>query len=474
MHRGSQQADPTAHASEAVVNRNSGRSRTWFAWCVVAIACAGAGIGASAEAQAVPEPATPVPEAPATEPPVAEPAPAASPEPQAPAPAAAAATPQPVSLAVPAVAAPAASEAPAPAAVAPAEDKPRVSVGVGLRAGLSVDPQGGPPPDRKLTLDATDNLDLRPYFSGQLNDYIGFEGNIDATTGGVAVLDAVAKLTLDELFNIWVGQFLPPSERANLSGPYYQNSWNYPGFVHAFPFDYAGRDRGVAIQGQVNGGVFKYQLGMFDLEPGNPAGNGRFAGRLVLNLLDPEPGYYNASTYYGEKDVFAVGATVQVQDATDDPAADDLLGLQFDLLFEKNLDASGVLSLEGSLWSFDTDAGYTANPSADADGDGMADGGPGNAFVAANPTGKGISFFVLAAWMTADEIGIGHLQPNARLEYRKLDANSDAGLKFDGGLAYIIDGHNTRLALVYSHTKDDSGAGVDSDAIQFGTQIQMW
>ena len=67
-----------------------------------------------------------------------------------------------------------------------------------------------------------------------------------------------------------MGQFLPPSSRANLSGPYYQNAWNYPLFVQGFPFDYAGRDRGMAFWGMVGGGVFKYQVGLFDLEPGNP------------------------------------------------------------------------------------------------------------------------------------------------------------------------------------------------------------
>ncbi len=42
--------------------------------------------------------------------------------------------------------------------------------------------------------------------------------------------------------------------------------------------------------------------------------------RLVANLLDPEPGYYNASTYYGEKNIAAIGFSLTDQhDAVDGP-----------------------------------------------------------------------------------------------------------------------------------------------------------
>jgi hypothetical protein len=35
-----------------------------------------------------------------------------------------------------------------------------------------------------------------------------------------------------------MGSFLPPSDRANLSGPYYQNAWNYPTTVNGYPSIY--------------------------------------------------------------------------------------------------------------------------------------------------------------------------------------------------------------------------------------------
>src|SRR5690349_24201303 len=36
---------------------------------------------------------------------------------------------------------------------------------------------------------------------------------------------AVAQFSFSDKFNIWAGRFLPPSDRANLYGPYYSNHW---------------------------------------------------------------------------------------------------------------------------------------------------------------------------------------------------------------------------------------------------------
>jgi len=64
-------------------------------------------------------------------------------------------------------------------------------------------------------------------------------------------------------YNIWVGRMLPPSDRANLYGPYYSNEWATftDGLQDGYPFVSAGRDNGVLYWGQFNkikasGGVF--------------------------------------------------------------------------------------------------------------------------------------------------------------------------------------------------------------------------
>ncbi len=54
-------------------------------------------------------------------------------------------------------------------------------------------------------------------------------------------------------FNIWVGRFLPPSDRANLYGPFYAHEWDVytDGIQDGYPFVFQGRDNGVVYWGDV-------------------------------------------------------------------------------------------------------------------------------------------------------------------------------------------------------------------------------
>jgi hypothetical protein len=335
----------------------------------------------------------------------------------------------------------------------------KATVGVGIRADLSFDPDREAPEDDPVY---TVGHNLRPYISGQVHEYIKFEGNLDSNAGDIVVLDAVIKLEFHDYFNIWAGRFLPPSDRANLSGPYFQNAWTYPGGVHAYPSGYAGRNDGVAIWGQINGGLFKWQLGAFDM--GGGTADPRLAGRLTFNVLDPEPGYYNSSTYYGQKDILAFGATVQHKPAPEgaaDEAADTLWNL--DALFEKTFVGAGTLDIEGAFYGFD---------GADA----------------------GTSFFALASFMIEPVLGFGRLQPMLRVQraaWGEGDTFSAFGtaytpppevdaslLTLDASLQYIINGHNARLAATVSHTAFDvniEGSDAVTDTVFIlGAQIQAF
>ncbi len=66
-------------------------------------------------------------------------------------------------------------------------------------------------------------------------------------------------------FNIWVGRFLPPSDRANLYGPFYSNEWKVytDGVQDGYPFVYQGRDNGVCT-GATFAKKVKVSVGVFD------------------------------------------------------------------------------------------------------------------------------------------------------------------------------------------------------------------
>ncbi|MEY2933809.1 MAG: hypothetical protein RL033_4558 [Pseudomonadota bacterium] len=327
----------------------------------------------------------------------------------------------------------------------------KLDIGLGLRTDFTFDPdqEVGDAPIYRI------GYDLRPYISGQIHRNIKFEGNLDSNDDTIAVLDAVLKFEFNDYANFWVGRFLPPSDRANLSGPYYQNAWVYPG-VHAYPNAYAGRDEGLAYWGQYQGGVVKWQLGFFGMQDGGTA-DPRFAGRVTVNLFDPEPGYYNSSTYYGSKNILAFGAALQHQPApegADDTAANTLWSL--DALFEKNL-GPGTLDLEGAFYGF-----------------GGAD--------------QGTSFFVLGSFLFPERVGIGQFQPMVRVErvgtsdgdgFDGVNAPPDddaSRLGIDAGLHYIISGHNARLAatLRYTSTTIGDGDAQTDTVIILGGQIQAF
>jgi hypothetical protein len=335
----------------------------------------------------------------------------------------------------------------------------KANVGVGIRADFVFDPARAEGEDEPLY---AVNHNLRPYINGQVHEYIKFEGNLDSSAGDIVVLDAILKLEFHELFNFWLGRFLPPSDRANLSGPYFQNAWNYPGGVHGYPSVYAGRDDGLAIWGQINGGQFKWQVGAFNMGGGTP--DPRLAARLTFNVLDPEPGYYNSSTYYGKKDVLAFGAVLQHEPAPQgapDSAANTLWNL--DALYENSFDGAGTLDIEAAFYGF-----------------GGAD--------------AGTSFFVLGSFMFEDAVGIGQLQPMVRLQragwgdgdtfsafsaqYQAAPDTDASLLTLDVGLHYVISGHDARLAATLTHTSFSSGIdgdeSVNDTVFILGGQVQAF
>jgi hypothetical protein len=330
-------------------------------------------------------------------------------------------------------------------------------VGVGLRTELIIDPNRAEPEDSPVY---QMNNNLRPYISGQVHEYIKFEGNLDSDGTNIRVLDAVIKLELNDYVNLWTGHFLPPSDRANLSGPYFQNAWTYPTGVHIYPSQFAGRDDGLAFWGQINGGQLKYQLGLFGMQGAAPGGgttDPRFSGRVTYNVLDPEPGYYNSSTYYGTKDILAIAAVLHYQPAPEgapDSAADALWNL--DALYENSFAGAGTLDVEAAFYGF-----------------GGAD--------------AGTSFSLLASFLFAGEVGIGQLQPMLRLQRAAWsDGDTFSGivappgedaslLTVDAGVHYVINGHNARLAATLQHAARSVADEDSSDTIFIlGAQVQAF
>jgi hypothetical protein len=343
-----------------------------------------------------------------------------------------------------------------PAAEAAAEDatKKPVTVNAWGRTGLYL---GGTDDKEKMDHLSNDGV-LELHMDGQITSEIGLTGNVIAAyapgpgadiDGSVDILDLIARFDLADPFHVWAGRMLVPSDRANFSGPWFASPWNYPG---TYIWQYVpngppigprqgpyGRNDGITIWGQAADGLFKYYASAFDLH--DTAKKPLFAGRLNVSLINPEPGYYNSSTYYGAKDVLAIGVAIQSQKdgssfdgdmdgmVDDGDFSDDYLGFNADVLFEKDLSGSGVLTLEGAFYKYEGDA-----------------------------EGYDMSWLGLVSYLTPEPVGPGKLQPLVRLQGAKTtDFHAlypdESALNFEVQLGYVIADYSARLALGYQYTK---------------------
>jgi hypothetical protein len=424
-------------------------------------ACAAIGMRSSiANAQPAPAPAAPAPaveSAPAAPPPAAPttPAPAMAPAPE-PMPAAPPPVVEPLPPPVDAATPPPAEEPPADAAPAP------LAIHLWGRIGTRLQNPAKPKKLDHLSMDG----DIELHFDGNVTKEIGITGNIAAlfpdglrvdatdamgntstttpffTDGHLAILDLIARFDIIDAFHIWAGRMLVPSDRANFSGTWFEAPWYYPGIYSPHGFigprqgNY-GRNDGVTAWGQAEGGLFKYYASAFDLtDPGKPL----WSGRLNLSLLNPEPGYYHSSTYYG-KDILAIGVGGQFKKNGDVSGSmvDDYSLFNADILFEKDLKGSGVLDLEGAFYKY------------------VGDFEPFE-----------FSYMLLASYLIPGRVGPGQIQPLVRWQSAKANATDKMDNSLEVQIGYPIAAYDARLALGYQYTNN---SGVKGNGIYLGAQI---
>lgn len=325
---------------------------------------------------------------------------------------------------------------------------PPISVGAGVRTSFShTETNGAAKAANDFNLDS-----IRLYLSGPVTKDIKlmfnteYKGSPPQGNNSVQVLDAVAEFAFSKKLNIWAGRFLPPSDRANLYGPYYANQWNVydDGVQDGYPSTAVGRDNGVAYWGQF--GMLKVSAGAFEVPSTYGTSNVVYAGRLQLDLWDPEPGYYLNGTYYGKKNLLAFGVAGQSMSNRDAYSADFLL--------EKNFPALGVFTVESEYAKYDRFGGYA--PSAK----------------------ESNGYYVLASYVYPKAIGMG--KPQLLVKYAHATYEFPTGVLTDGQkttdveLNYIISSFNARVSLYYLDINyANQIAGRNHKVFGLGVQLQM-
>src|SRR5690349_14366363 len=188
-----------------------------------------------------------------------------------------------------------------------------------------------------------------------------FNTEYDGVDSKVMVIDAAAQIAVSPKFNLWMGRFLPPSDRANLYGPYYSHHWSVytDGVQDGYPFVFQGRDNGAMYWGQFD--KLKVSAGAFDGASSTGDDTLIAAGRVQLDLWDPEPGYYLHGTFYGDKNILAIGGAAQVQSG-------DKSAYNVDFLLEKKLSSGSAFSVEAEWAKYDRLGGYDPNYGTDDGG----------------------------------------------------------------------------------------------------------
>ena len=358
------------------------------------------------------------------------------------------------------------------------DDTKWLSIGAGIRSSFSAVEAGAPEAGSKWSNDfALDNA--RIYLNGQLHENIKFEFNtesiMNSTGNDFFVLDAIAKFEFNDMFNVWVGRQLVPSDRAELDGPFYQNTFEFnktpffPNDQGSYTAGKYGRDDGINIWGALTADKkLTYVVGVFNGTTGNSDqdDNLLYAGRVSYNFLNVEknPGYYTSSTYYGNAgDILTLAFAAQWEEDAVGTAgsAGDFFGYSVDLLGETTLGNGAVVTVEGQFKKFELTGGASA----------LASGGP---------MFEGDAYTGTALYLMPGKVGIGQLQPYVRYTANEGETTANRD-EYEAGLNYIIDGHNARISLMYQYgdiaTKGrgyaTDAAGDDAHAIKIGFQMQI-
>lgn len=239
---------------------------------------------------------------------------------------------------------------------------PPVTVGAGMQTSFVHDV-----PDGASSTDSFVLNSVRLYVDGSATSKIKFMFNTEYDGAGnhVTVLDAVAQVSLSDKANFWFGRMLPPSDRANLYGPYYAHHWAVytDGVQDGYPFVAAGRDNGALYFGQF--GKLRLEGGAYDGQ--SATGNPKLitAGRAQYDFWDAEPGHYMNGTFYGDKNILAIGGAAQGQSGNGEGAKKAYSG---DFLLERKMPRGGAVSVEAEAARYDKLGGYNSHYDVDQGG----------------------------------------------------------------------------------------------------------
>jgi hypothetical protein len=309
------------------------------------------------------------------------------------------------------------------------------------------------------------------FFTHIASDKVGQEGLDNSGLGlgsGIAWRDLWIALKVNDSLKLQMGRMYVPLTRnygttstkamLTLDLPFLQGG-SRGGIFYA---QKVGRDDSVTLWGNPFDGRLQYRLMVGEGVEGTRTVNGvtvsanpkdrlRFAGRLALNLLEPETGWFNKGTYLGKKKVLSFGVGFDRQEdltLTDLPGQDNTVWT-VDAFFDHPI-GDGAITAEAAY--IDIDNGTQSQPAAYT---GLVAGDDAK------------NWYVNLGYLLPWSLGPGRLQPYARFEYidvDKRDNTRDAETHFwSTGLNYYLKGHNAKLTADYMHVNQEDATDIRRD-----------
>jgi hypothetical protein len=164
-------------------------------------------------------------------------------------------------------------------------------------------------------------------FFVETDDYNRGGRNQDgATTGtrtdGTFIQDAYVNFKVAPELQIACGMILLPFMHHNRQSAASLLGVDYNTDVIQFPNDNVWRDTGVEFRGLLFGGILDYRIGLFqgvsrnakgtetEDDDINPNGVPRITGRMQVNLMDAEDGFFYCGNYLGKKKIVSFGGGI--------------------------------------------------------------------------------------------------------------------------------------------------------------------
>lgn len=330
-------------------------------------------------------------------------------------------------------------------------------------------------------------VDYADWVSGFIQTDVG--STADGPGQDARVIDAYVTLAPRKWAQLLIGEHMSPANRQNVTAAsalmaidrpginYKTLTWGTRSMIRfstaTFEECDAGirgdvdvRDTGATLfgTGSLRDGVhWKYFLGTYDGVQADGSDEGRYTGRVQLNLGDPEPGYFVQSTYLGTKKTLGVGASYDTQaNVAECPIKGEFDYSFYSMdIFGETPAGPGSLTVEAAYMNLDLD---------DARAFELADG----TLSSANPLqSQGDGFYVQTGYL------LGDWQPWVGFETWEADAEEGLG-DYDLvriGVTYYINGMQANVKAGFEHVKSDGtiqGSSEDSlNTFAVGTYLSF-